>query len=92
MQLSVEDAAAPGDNSTEKQLARAVIERAILDINMAGRDGRLARIFLTTESGPWAKSRDFWADLADVDPAVLRERAHRMLGALTLVSRQCVAA
>lgn len=81
MSISVEDATASSDQSTEKQLACAVLQQAVQDIHMAGRDGRVARIFLTAESGPWARSRHFWADVAGIDPAALNDAVRRQLAA-----------
>ena len=57
----------------ERQLACAVLERAVMDAQRRDkgvtmkREQELARKFLTAEGGPWAIKRKFWLDLAGID-------------------------
>lgn len=68
----------------EKQLAAAVIARAIEDLSITGvGDGDLAAInearsFLTNPSGPWRRAREFWCEVAEIDPSRLVTYAEGM--------------
>ena len=75
-----------GDTDPERMLACAVLERAIMDADprayatntgdsnatrMHERDKALQ--FLTAEAGIWAQQRNFWVNLAGLDPDAFRE-------------------
>lgn len=69
-----------------RRLACAVIARAIMDMQGGGglsanyeheRDASLA--FLVSSAHEWAKAREFWATLADMDPNVLAERSRELI-------------
>ena len=72
-----------------RHLGRWVIAQAATDagINSGGErktvsplDQSEAVSFLTSSTGTWRRSRDFWSCLADVDSEDLRERSMQMLG------------
>ncbi len=74
--------------SADKELAVAVIHTAWHDIfgrteffiKICHADFQPvieARLFLTEESGGWARSRQLWCERADIHPVRLRDRAIR---------------
>lgn len=77
--VAVEDAAPPADSSPERQLAAAVLARAILDRELPGYEGRMARKFLLEESGPYARHRVLLCEIAGMDPDVFVERARGLI-------------
>lgn len=66
--------AAVGETDPERMLACAVLERAVMDLACTDHNAtrranqKFAKIFLTAERGPWARTRKFWLDLAGIDP------------------------
>lgn len=73
-----------------EELAKAVIKQALVDagvgiesgcrIGVNPADHTAARNFLTAASGSWKEMREFWANIADLDPDKLRTGTMKLLG------------
>lgn len=86
-------AAASAVRSPETALASAVVLQALRDLTLpfsttggsssstVAKFERLeAERFLLAERGEWAQAREYWCDMADIDPDVVRARALRIVG------------
>jgi len=73
-----------------EELAKAVIKQALADAGVGMETGQrvgvnpadhtAARNFLTAASGSWKEMREFWANIADLDPDKLRTGTMKVLG------------
>lgn len=72
--------------SVDRTLALAVIERAILDAQLAGGGSeremikREALQFLTATNGEWMRSRRFWCAQAEIDLSWLEAKLAKDYG------------
>ena len=73
-----------------ERIAKAVVLRAFLDMKGTGEgfDTEGARSFLTKKGGEWARSREYWCALADLDPDYVREVALRHMQPVPLARRR----